>query len=81
MPGESKAFEKVAPDARLPESQFPDDVAVCGMPELLVHLIVSPTLTVIGLGLYPKLTIEPAAVVDASAVVVVVGLAVVVVVG
>jgi hypothetical protein len=50
------------------------------MPELLVHLIVSPTLTVIGLGLYPKLTIEPATVVDASAVVVVVGLAVVVVV-
>lgn len=77
----SKTFEKLAPDARLPESQLPDDVTVWGMAELLVHLIVSPTLTVIGFGSYPKLTTEPGTVFDAGAVVVVVGSVVVVVVG
>ncbi len=59
------------------------------MAESLVHLIASPTLIVIGFGLYPKLKIEPATVLEAWPVVVVVvglamvivGLAVVVVVG
>ncbi len=96
VPADSNTSEKLTPNARLPEFQFPPDVVVCSTGSLLVHLIVSPTLIVIGFGLNAKATIEAATVLEAWAVVVVgvavevgvgvavvvgVGLAVVVVVG